>query len=91
MKAHVKKKATVLFFVWIFFVLSYYFCHFLFSPCFSSSCLFLLFLPCVVKDTALEMLQSVIEKATPGSAKWAWMRRGLYYLKVGEHQQATAE
>ncbi|XP_038559572.1 tetratricopeptide repeat protein 37 [Micropterus salmoides] len=42
-------------------------------------------------DTALAVLQSVIEKATPGSAKWAWMRRGLYHLKVGEHQQATAD
>ncbi|XP_040010998.1 tetratricopeptide repeat protein 37 [Xiphias gladius] len=42
-------------------------------------------------DTALATLQSVIEKATPGSAKWAWMRRGLYYLKVGEHQQAIAD
>uniref|UniRef100_A0A8C4E3R1 SKI3 subunit of superkiller complex n=1 Tax=Dicentrarchus labrax TaxID=13489 RepID=A0A8C4E3R1_DICLA len=42
-------------------------------------------------DTALAILQSVIEKATPGSAKWAWMRRGLYYLKIGEHQQATAD
>uniref|UniRef100_A0A3Q1HHR7 Uncharacterized protein n=1 Tax=Anabas testudineus TaxID=64144 RepID=A0A3Q1HHR7_ANATE len=42
-------------------------------------------------DTALEILQSVIVKATPGSAKWAWMRRGLYYLKVGEHQQAIAD
>ncbi|XP_075895011.1 tetratricopeptide repeat protein 37 [Nelusetta ayraudi] len=42
-------------------------------------------------DAALAMLQSVIERATPGSAKWAWMRRGLYYLKVGEHLQATAD
>ncbi|XP_062272697.1 superkiller complex protein 3 isoform X2 [Scomber scombrus] len=42
-------------------------------------------------DTALAILQSVIEKATPGSAKWAWMRRGLYYLKVGNHQQAIAD
>ncbi|XP_008286814.1 tetratricopeptide repeat protein 37 [Stegastes partitus] len=42
-------------------------------------------------DTALSVLQSVIEKATPGSAKWAWMRRGLYYLKTGEHQQAIAD
>ncbi|KAG8012128.1 Tetratricopeptide repeat protein 37, partial [Nibea albiflora] len=42
-------------------------------------------------DSALATLQSVIEKATPGSAKWAWMRRGLYHLKVGEHQQATAD
>ncbi|XP_049619613.1 tetratricopeptide repeat protein 37 [Syngnathus scovelli] len=42
-------------------------------------------------DTALAMLQSVIEKATPGSAKWAWMRRGLYYLKGGQHQLAIAD
>lgn len=31
------------------------------------------------------------ERATPGSAKWAWMRRGLYHLKVGQHAQAIAE
>uniref|UniRef100_A0A3Q3WEK4 Uncharacterized protein n=1 Tax=Mola mola TaxID=94237 RepID=A0A3Q3WEK4_MOLML len=42
-------------------------------------------------ETALELLQSVIEKAAPGAAKWAWMRRGLYYLKVGEHQKAAAD
>ncbi|CAN9513348.1 unnamed protein product [Ophioblennius macclurei] len=42
-------------------------------------------------DTALAILQSVIEKATPGSAKWAWMRQGLYYLKIGEHQKAIAD
>lgn len=45
----------------------------------------------MTQDTALEILQSVIVKATPGSAKWAWMRRGLYYLKIGEHQRAIAE
>ncbi|KAL7839781.1 hypothetical protein SRHO_G00264390 [Serrasalmus rhombeus] len=42
-------------------------------------------------DSALEILQSVTERATPGSAKWAWMRRGLYYLKVGQHPQAIAD
>ncbi|XP_043965312.1 tetratricopeptide repeat protein 37 [Gambusia affinis] len=42
-------------------------------------------------DSALATLESVTEKATPGSAKWAWMRRGLYYLKTGEHQQAIAD
>lgn len=42
-------------------------------------------------ETALATLQSVLEKATPGSAKWAWMRRGLYYLKAGENQQAIAD
>uniref|UniRef100_A0A8B9JVD1 Tetratricopeptide repeat domain 37 n=1 Tax=Astyanax mexicanus TaxID=7994 RepID=A0A8B9JVD1_ASTMX len=42
-------------------------------------------------DSALAVLQSVTERATPGSAKWAWMRRGLYYLKVGQHQQAISD
>ncbi|XP_062310352.1 superkiller complex protein 3 [Osmerus eperlanus] len=42
-------------------------------------------------DTALAVLQSVIEKASPGSAKWAWMRRGLYHLKVGQHPQAVSD
>ncbi|XP_036000323.1 tetratricopeptide repeat protein 37 [Fundulus heteroclitus] len=42
-------------------------------------------------DSALATLESVIEKATPGSAKWAWMRRGLYFLKVGDHQQAISD
>ncbi|XP_072521083.1 superkiller complex protein 3 [Salminus brasiliensis] len=42
-------------------------------------------------DSALAVLQSVTERATPGSAKWAWMRRGLYHLKVGQHQQAIAD
>ncbi|XP_015228816.1 PREDICTED: tetratricopeptide repeat protein 37 [Cyprinodon variegatus] len=42
-------------------------------------------------ESAMATLESVIEKATPGSAKWAWMRRGLYHLKVGEHQQAISD
>ncbi|XP_034025931.1 tetratricopeptide repeat protein 37 isoform X2 [Thalassophryne amazonica] len=42
-------------------------------------------------DTALAILQSVTEKATPGSAKWAWMRQGLYYLKVDQHQKAISD
>ncbi|XP_076021281.1 superkiller complex protein 3 [Genypterus blacodes] len=42
-------------------------------------------------DAALTILQSVIDKATPGSAKWAWMRRGLYNLKNVQHQQAIAD
>uniref|UniRef100_A0A3P8YLR4 Tetratricopeptide repeat domain 37 n=1 Tax=Esox lucius TaxID=8010 RepID=A0A3P8YLR4_ESOLU len=42
-------------------------------------------------DTALAVLQSVVERATPGSAKWAWMRRGLYHLKVGQNPQACAD
>lgn len=47
--------------------------------------------PPILQDSALEMLESVIEKATPGSGKWAWLRRGLYYLKIGQHQKAIAE
>ncbi|KAL0979784.1 hypothetical protein UPYG_G00189630 [Umbra pygmaea] len=42
-------------------------------------------------DAALAVLQSVIQRATPGSAKWAWMRRGLYHLKMGQHPQACAD
>ncbi|XP_051981305.1 tetratricopeptide repeat protein 37 [Xyrauchen texanus] len=42
-------------------------------------------------DSALAVLQSVTDIATPGSAKWAWMRRGLYHLKVGQHQHAIAD
>uniref|UniRef100_A0A8C9VB08 SKI3 subunit of superkiller complex n=1 Tax=Scleropages formosus TaxID=113540 RepID=A0A8C9VB08_SCLFO len=42
-------------------------------------------------DSALEVLKAVTEKATPGSAKWAWMRRGLYHLKIGQHSQAIAD
>uniref|UniRef100_A0A8C1QQ93 Tetratricopeptide repeat domain 37 n=1 Tax=Cyprinus carpio TaxID=7962 RepID=A0A8C1QQ93_CYPCA len=41
-------------------------------------------------DSALTVLQSVTERATPGSAKWAWMRRGLYHLKIGQHQQSKS-
>ena len=44
-----------------------------------------------VQDTALAVLQAVIDDSTPGSAKWAWMRRGLYHLKVGQQPQAIAE
>ncbi|XP_030628701.1 tetratricopeptide repeat protein 37 [Chanos chanos] len=42
-------------------------------------------------DAALAVLESVTKRATPGSAKWAWMRRGLYHLKVGQNQQAIAD
>ncbi|XP_076854203.1 tetratricopeptide repeat protein 37 isoform X2 [Brachyhypopomus gauderio] len=42
-------------------------------------------------ESALAVLQAVTEKATPGSAKWAWLRRGLYHLKVGQHPQAIAD
>ncbi|XP_051518689.1 tetratricopeptide repeat protein 37 [Myxocyprinus asiaticus] len=42
-------------------------------------------------DSALAVLQSVTDRATPGSAKWAWMRSGLYHLKFDQHQQAIAD
>ncbi|XP_028851542.1 tetratricopeptide repeat protein 37 isoform X2 [Denticeps clupeoides] len=42
-------------------------------------------------DSALAVLQSVTEKATPGSAKWAWIRRGLYHLKTNQNNQAIAD
>ncbi|KAJ8262999.1 hypothetical protein COCON_G00154560 [Conger conger] len=42
-------------------------------------------------DSALAILAAVTEKATPGSAKWAWMRRGLYHLQIGQHPQAIAD
>ncbi|GAB1298393.1 Tetratricopeptide repeat domain 37 [Apodemus speciosus] len=42
-------------------------------------------------DTALAILTAVTQKASAGAAKWAWLRRGLYYLKAGQHSQAVAE
>ncbi|XP_063051126.1 superkiller complex protein 3 [Engraulis encrasicolus] len=42
-------------------------------------------------DSALTILTSVTDRTTPGSGKWAWMRRGLYYLKISQHQQAITD
>ncbi|XP_063151480.1 superkiller complex protein 3 [Candoia aspera] len=42
-------------------------------------------------ETALAILTEVTEEASAGRAKWAWLRRGLYYLKVGQHSQAVAD
>ncbi|XP_053151889.1 SKI3 subunit of superkiller complex protein [Hemicordylus capensis] len=42
-------------------------------------------------DTALDILTNVTEKASAGRAKWAWLRRGLYYLRAGQHSQAVAD
>lgn len=42
-------------------------------------------------DTALAILTAVTQKASAGAAKWAWLRRGLYYLKAGQHSQAVAD
>ncbi|RMC17980.1 hypothetical protein DUI87_04854 [Hirundo rustica rustica] len=42
-------------------------------------------------ETALSILNEVTEKARPGTAKWAWLHRGLYYLRTGQPSQAVAD
>uniref|UniRef100_A0ABM5FT79 Superkiller complex protein 3 n=1 Tax=Pogona vitticeps TaxID=103695 RepID=A0ABM5FT79_9SAUR len=42
-------------------------------------------------DAALAILTEVTERASAGRAKWAWLRRGLYYLRAGQHSQAVAD
>ncbi|XP_053442391.1 SKI3 subunit of superkiller complex protein [Nycticebus coucang] len=42
-------------------------------------------------ETALAILTTVTQKASAGTAKWAWLRRGLYYLKAGQPSQAVAD
>ncbi|XP_074934517.1 superkiller complex protein 3 [Phalacrocorax aristotelis] len=42
-------------------------------------------------DAALSILNEVTEKASPGTAKWAWLHRGLYYLRTGQPSQAVAD
>uniref|UniRef100_A0A8C8SA33 Tetratricopeptide repeat domain 37 n=1 Tax=Pelusios castaneus TaxID=367368 RepID=A0A8C8SA33_9SAUR len=42
-------------------------------------------------ETALAILTTVTERASAGTAKWAWLRRGLYYLRAGQHSQAVAD
>ncbi|XP_076995240.1 superkiller complex protein 3 isoform X2 [Tamandua tetradactyla] len=42
-------------------------------------------------EAALAVLTTVTQKASAGTAKWAWLRRGLYYLKAGQHSQAVAD
>uniref|UniRef100_A0A8D2KVQ7 Tetratricopeptide repeat domain 37 n=1 Tax=Varanus komodoensis TaxID=61221 RepID=A0A8D2KVQ7_VARKO len=42
-------------------------------------------------ETALTILTDVTERASAGRAKWAWLRRGLYYLRAGQHSQAVAD
>ncbi|XP_053858485.1 SKI3 subunit of superkiller complex protein isoform X4 [Vidua macroura] len=42
-------------------------------------------------DTALSILNKVTEKARPGTAKWAWLHRGLYYLRTGQPSQAVSD
>uniref|UniRef100_A0A8C0AMS3 Tetratricopeptide repeat domain 37 n=1 Tax=Buteo japonicus TaxID=224669 RepID=A0A8C0AMS3_9AVES len=42
-------------------------------------------------DTALSILNEATEKASPGTAKWAWLHRGLYYLRTGQPSQAVAD
>uniref|UniRef100_W5M043 SKI3 subunit of superkiller complex n=1 Tax=Lepisosteus oculatus TaxID=7918 RepID=W5M043_LEPOC len=42
-------------------------------------------------ESALAILKSVTERAGAGVAKWAWLRRGLYSLKMNQHAQAIAD
>uniref|UniRef100_A0A8D0BF23 SKI3 subunit of superkiller complex n=1 Tax=Salvator merianae TaxID=96440 RepID=A0A8D0BF23_SALMN len=42
-------------------------------------------------QTALAILTDVTGRASAGRAKWAWLRRGLYYLRAGQHSQAVAD
>ncbi|KAK2495591.1 hypothetical protein MC885_006993 [Smutsia gigantea] len=42
-------------------------------------------------ETALAILTTVTQKASAGTVKWAWLRRGLYHLKAGQHSQAVAD
>ncbi|KAI6058512.1 Tetratricopeptide repeat protein 37 [Aix galericulata] len=42
-------------------------------------------------DTALSILNEVTEKANAASIKWAWLHRGLYYLRTGQPSQAVAD
>eukprot|EP00062_Callorhinchus_milii_P008557 gi/632951387/ref/XP_007891266.1/ PREDICTED: tetratricopeptide repeat protein 37 isoform X1 [Callorhinchus milii] len=42
-------------------------------------------------DTALVILRAVTDKASAGAAKWAWLRRGLYYMRINQCTQAIAD
>ncbi|KAK1174217.1 tetratricopeptide repeat protein 37-like isoform X1 [Acipenser oxyrinchus oxyrinchus] len=42
-------------------------------------------------ESALAILRTVTEQASAGTAKWAWLRRGLYNLKMNQHSQAIAD
>nr|XP_056704629.1 SKI3 subunit of superkiller complex protein [Euleptes europaea] len=42
-------------------------------------------------ETALAVLTEVTERASAGRAKWAWLRRGLHYLRAGQHSEAVAD
>ncbi|XP_023563439.1 tetratricopeptide repeat protein 37 [Octodon degus] len=42
-------------------------------------------------EAALALLSAVTQKASAGTAKWAWLRRGLCYLKAGQHSLAVAD
>uniref|UniRef100_A0A8C5M4M7 SKI3 subunit of superkiller complex n=2 Tax=Leptobrachium leishanense TaxID=445787 RepID=A0A8C5M4M7_9ANUR len=42
-------------------------------------------------ESALTILTSVTERASAGTAKWAWLRRGLFYLRIGQHPKAVSD
>nr|XP_006811551.1 PREDICTED: tetratricopeptide repeat protein 37-like [Saccoglossus kowalevskii] len=42
------------------------------------------------QESALQLYTSVTSRASAGSAKWAWLRLGLYQLKKQEYSQAIS-
>lgn len=42
-------------------------------------------------ETALAVLRIVTDRSSAGAAKWAWLRRGLYHLRVNQNSQAVAD
>ncbi|XP_041042382.1 tetratricopeptide repeat protein 37 isoform X5 [Carcharodon carcharias] len=42
-------------------------------------------------ETALAVLRTVTDQSSAGTTKWAWLRRGLYYLRTNQHSQAVAD
>ncbi|XP_067838960.1 superkiller complex protein 3 isoform X2 [Heptranchias perlo] len=42
-------------------------------------------------ETALAVLRTVTDQSSAGTAKWAWLRRGLYYIRINQNSQAVAD
>ncbi|XP_067885819.1 superkiller complex protein 3 [Heterodontus francisci] len=42
-------------------------------------------------ETALAILRTVTDQSSAGTAKWAWLRRGLYYMRINQNSQAVAD
>ncbi|XP_072439260.1 superkiller complex protein 3 isoform X1 [Chiloscyllium punctatum] len=42
-------------------------------------------------ETALTILRTVTDQSSAGTAKWAWLRRGLYYMRINQSSSAVAD